>query len=89
VECQIGSGEQRQALEDKQRKKALEEKMGNEIWKMNLIIVVVVCVVFGCLLGIMLQRSNSDVKSGAFSSSVWMKNEKFVTYDKLKCMNEE
>jgi t-SNARE complex subunit (syntaxin) len=51
VECQIGSGEQRQALEDKQRKKALEEKMGNVIWKMNLIIVVVVCVVFGCLLG--------------------------------------
>jgi hypothetical protein len=37
----------------------------------------------------MLQRSNSDVKSGAFVSSVWMKNEKFVTYDKLKCMNEE
>jgi hypothetical protein len=36
----------------------------------------------------MLQRSNSDVKSGAFASSVWMKNEKFVTYDKLKCMNE-
>jgi hypothetical protein len=27
VECQIGSGEQRKALEDKQRKKALEEKM--------------------------------------------------------------
>jgi hypothetical protein len=27
VECQIGSGEQRQALEDKERKKALEEKM--------------------------------------------------------------
>jgi hypothetical protein len=27
----------------------------------------------------MLQRSNSDVKSGAFSSSVWTKNEKFVT----------
>jgi hypothetical protein len=27
VECQIRSGEQRQALEDKQRKKALEEKM--------------------------------------------------------------
>jgi hypothetical protein len=23
------------------------------------------------------------------SSFVWMKNEKFVTYDKLKCMNEE
>jgi hypothetical protein len=23
----------------------------------------------------MLQRSNSDVKSGAFASSVWMKNE--------------
>jgi hypothetical protein len=51
VECQIGSGEQRQALEDKQRKKALEEKMDNVIWKMNLIIVDVVCVVFGCLLG--------------------------------------
>jgi hypothetical protein len=51
VECQIGSGEQRQALEDKQRKKVLEEKMENVIWKMNLIIVVVVCVVFGCLLG--------------------------------------
>jgi hypothetical protein len=51
VECQIGSGEQRQALEDKQRKKALEEKMDNDvIWKMNLIIVVVVCVVLGCLL---------------------------------------
>jgi arabinogalactan endo-1,4-beta-galactosidase len=31
VECQIGSGEQRQALEDRQRKKALEEKMGNVI----------------------------------------------------------
>jgi hypothetical protein len=28
----------------------------------------------------MLQRSNSDVKSGAFASSVWMKNENFVTY---------
>jgi hypothetical protein len=41
VECQIGSGEQRQAPEDKQRKKALEEKMD------NLIIVAVVCVVFG------------------------------------------
>jgi hypothetical protein len=51
VECQIGSGEQRQALEDKQRKKALEEKMDNVIWKMKLIIVAVVCVVFGCLLG--------------------------------------
>jgi hypothetical protein len=51
VECQIGRGEQRQALEDKQRKKALEEKMDNVIWKMNLIIVAVVCVVFGCLLG--------------------------------------
>jgi hypothetical protein len=49
VECQVGSGEQRQALEDKQRKKALEEKMDNVIWKMNLAIV---CVVFGCLLGI-------------------------------------
>jgi hypothetical protein len=33
-----------------QRKKALEEKMDNVIWKMNLIIVAVVCVVFGCLL---------------------------------------
>jgi hypothetical protein len=50
-QCQIGSGEQRQALKDKQRKKALEEKMDNVIWKMNLIIVDVVCVVFGCLLG--------------------------------------
>jgi hypothetical protein len=50
VECQIRSGEQRQALEDKQRKKALKEKMDNVIWKMNLIIVVIVCVVFGCLL---------------------------------------
>jgi hypothetical protein len=37
----------------------------------------------------MLQRSNSDVKSGAFASSVWMKNKKFVTNDKLECMNEE
>jgi hypothetical protein len=37
----------------------------------------------------MMQRSNSDVKSGAFASSVWMNNEKLVTYDKLKCMNEE
>jgi hypothetical protein len=37
----------------------------------------------------MLQRSNSVVKSGAFASSVWMKNEKFVTYEKLKYMNEE
>jgi hypothetical protein len=36
-----------------------------------------------------MQRSNFDVKSGAFASSVWMMNEKFVTYDKLKCMNEE
>jgi hypothetical protein len=52
VECQIGSGEQRQALEDKQRKKALEKKMDNVIGKMNMIIVAVVCVVFGCLLGI-------------------------------------
>jgi hypothetical protein len=42
VECQIGIGEQRQAL---------EEKMDNVIWKMNLIIVAVVCVVFGCFLG--------------------------------------
>jgi hypothetical protein len=50
VECQIGSGKRRQALEDKQRKKAPEEKMDNVIRKMNLIIVVVVCVVFGCLL---------------------------------------
>jgi hypothetical protein len=50
VECQIGSGEQRKALEDKQRKKALEEKMEIVIWKMNLIIVAVVCVVLGCLL---------------------------------------
>jgi hypothetical protein len=37
----------------------------------------------------MLQRSNSDVKRGAFASSVWMKNEKSITYDKLKCVNEE
>jgi hypothetical protein len=37
----------------------------------------------------MLQRSNCNVKSGAFASFVWMKNEKFVTYDKLKCMNDE
>jgi hypothetical protein len=37
----------------------------------------------------MLQRSNSDVKSCDFALSVWMKNEKFVTYDKLKCMDEE
>jgi hypothetical protein len=51
VECQIGSGEQRQALEDKQRKKALEEKMENVIWKMNLIIVAIGCVVFVCLVG--------------------------------------
>jgi uncharacterized protein HemY len=51
VECQIGSDKQRQALEDKQRKKALEEKMDNVISKMNLIIVSAVCVVFGCLLG--------------------------------------
>jgi hypothetical protein len=35
----------------KERKKALEEKMDNVIWKMNLIIVAIVCVVFGCLLG--------------------------------------
>jgi hypothetical protein len=46
VECQIGSNEQRQALKDKQRKKALEENMDNAICKMNLIIVAVVCVVF-------------------------------------------
>jgi hypothetical protein len=52
VLCQIGCGEERQPLEDKQRKKALEEKMDNVTWKMNLIIVAVVCVVFGCLLGI-------------------------------------
>jgi hypothetical protein len=51
VECQIGSDEQRQAMEDKQRKKALEEKTDNVIWKMSLIIVPVVCVVFVCLLG--------------------------------------
>jgi heme/copper-type cytochrome/quinol oxidase subunit 2 len=50
VECQIGSGEQRQALE-KQRKKALEEKMDSVIWKMNMIVVTIFCVVFGCLLG--------------------------------------
>jgi hypothetical protein len=31
VECQIGRGEQRQALEDKQRKKALEEMMDNDL----------------------------------------------------------
>jgi hypothetical protein len=37
----------------------------------------------------MLQRSNSDVKSGVFALSVWMKNETFVTYDKHKCMNEK
>jgi hypothetical protein len=37
----------------------------------------------------MLQKSNSNVKSGAFASSMWMKNEQFVTYDKLKYMNEE
>jgi hypothetical protein len=37
----------------------------------------------------MLQRSNFDVKSGAFASPVWMKNENFVTYDKLNCMNEQ
>jgi hypothetical protein len=51
VECQIRSGEQRQALEDKQRKKVMEENMDNVIWKMNLIIVAFVCVVFRCLLG--------------------------------------
>jgi hypothetical protein len=61
-------------------------KMDNVIWKLNLIIMAIVCVVFGSLLGCMLQRSNSDVKSGAFASSVWMKNEKFVTDEKLKCM---
>jgi hypothetical protein len=43
VECQTGSGEQRQALEDKQRKKALEEKMDNVIWSMNLIIGCCLC----------------------------------------------
>jgi hypothetical protein len=43
VECQIGSDEQRQALEDRQRKKALEEKMDNVIWKTNLIIMAIVC----------------------------------------------
>jgi hypothetical protein len=35
----------------------------------------------------MLQRSNSDVKSGAFASSVSMM--KIFTNDKLKCINEE
>jgi hypothetical protein len=29
----------------------LKEKMDNVIWKMNLIIVAIVCVVFRCLLG--------------------------------------
>ena len=42
VDCQIGS--------DKQRK-ALEGKMDNVIWKMNLFIVFFVRVVFGCLVG--------------------------------------
>jgi hypothetical protein len=51
VDCQIGSGELRKSLEEKQRKKALKEKMDNVIWKMNLIIVAIVCVVFGCLPG--------------------------------------
>ena len=51
VDCQIGSDEQRKPLDDKLRKKSLEEKMDNVIWKMNLIIVGAVCVVFGCLLG--------------------------------------
>ena len=51
VDCQLGSDNQRKAPDDKQRKKALEEKMDNVIWKMNLIIVGAVCVVFGCLLG--------------------------------------
>jgi hypothetical protein len=37
----------------------------------------------------MLQKINYDIKSGAFASFVWMKNEKFVTYGKHKCMNEE
>jgi hypothetical protein len=37
----------------------------------------------------MLLKSNSNVKSGAFASSVWMKNEKFVIYGKHKYMNEE
>jgi uncharacterized protein YneF (UPF0154 family) len=36
--------------------------MDNVIWKMNLIIVAVVCVVFGCLIGMYAARSNSDVK---------------------------
>jgi hypothetical protein len=53
---------------------------------MNLIIVAVVCVVFGCLLGMYAAK---NVKSCIFASSVWMKNEKFLTYEKLKCMNEE
>jgi hypothetical protein len=39
IQWNVGSGEQRQSLEDKQRKKELEEKMDNVIWKMNLIIV--------------------------------------------------
>jgi hypothetical protein len=56
VECQIGSGEQRQALEDNQRKKTLEKNMNNVICKMNLITVAVVCVVFGCLLGMYAAR---------------------------------
>ena len=43
--------QRKKALADKHRKKALEEKMDNVIWKMNLIIVGVVCVVFECLLG--------------------------------------
>jgi hypothetical protein len=63
--------------------------MDNVIWNMNLIIVVVVCVVFGCLLGMYAAKNNSKVKSAAFASSGWMENENFVTHDKLKCMNEE
>ena len=50
VDRQLGSDNQRKAPDDKQRKKALEEKMDNVIRKMNLIIVGVVCVAFGCLL---------------------------------------
>jgi hypothetical protein len=42
-------------VEASTRGQAEEESTGGEmdnvIWKMNLIIVVVVCVVFGCLLG--------------------------------------
>jgi hypothetical protein len=49
----------------------------------------VICVVFGCLQGMYAHRCNSDLKSGAFASSMWMKDKKFVTYDKLKRMKEE